>query len=248
MIGIYKITNKENGKVYIGQATDINRRLSEHKKKRSITIDDYINVLGIDKFTYEIVEECSKEELDEKEKYYINFYDSQKQGYNIQAGGFNNSIGESNGRAKLTEEDVIEIRTAYNNHRKQKEIYNKFKEKTSWSNFQLVWQGRSWKHIMPEVYNEENKTWYVLNNSIGENGSSASLTNDEVLFFRKQYVHNDARTIYNKYELKDRISYTSFQKILWGESYNKDIPIYKKNKKQWFLNGESVSTISGSGE
>ena len=143
MIGIYKITNKENGKVYIGQAIDINRRLNEHKKKRSITIDDYINVLGIDNFTYEIVEECSKEELDEKEKYYINFYDSQKQGYNIQAGGFNNSIGESNGRAKLTEEDVIEIRTAYNNHRKQKEIYNKFKEKTSWSNFQLVWQGRS---------------------------------------------------------------------------------------------------------
>ena len=248
MIGIYKITNKLNGKVYIGQATNLERRLSEHKQKRTLTIDDYINVLGSENFDFSIIEECKKEELDEKEQLYINQYDSQKNGYNIQKGGFNNSCGEGNGRARLTEKDVIIIRQAYNDHKKQKEIYEQLKEKTTWSNFQNVWQGRNWTHIMPEVYTEENKNWYKTQNSVGENGSSAVFTNDQVLQYRKKYVNMTAKEIYEREKLQEKITFTSFQKILWGESYKKDIPVYKKSKKQWYLNEEPVSTISESGE
>lgn len=248
MIGIYKITNKQDGKVYIGQAIDIERRLSEHKQKRIITIDDYINVLGVDNFEFDILEECSQDELDIKEQAYIKQYNSQEQGYNIQKGGFNNSIGEGSGRALLNEQDIIRIRTAYAQHKKQKDIYELFKHKTTWSNFQTVWQGRTWTYIMPEVYTEENKNWYKTQNSIGENGSSAKFTNQEVFQFRKDYVHADAKTLYDKYQLQDKITYSSFQKVLWGESYKKNIPIYKKTQNQWFLNGQPVSTIPGSGE
>lgn len=76
MTGIYKITNKENGKVYIGQATNIEKRLSEHRQKRTQTIDNYINVLGVDSFDFEVIEECPSEQLNEREKYYIQTYDS----------------------------------------------------------------------------------------------------------------------------------------------------------------------------
>ena len=71
MVGIYKITNKQNGMCYIGQTDDLERRISEHKQKRIVTIDDYINVLGVENFDFEILEECSSDELDEKEKFYI---------------------------------------------------------------------------------------------------------------------------------------------------------------------------------
>jgi len=39
MIGIYKITKKENGKSYIGQSNDIERRFQEHKIKDDIPVD-----------------------------------------------------------------------------------------------------------------------------------------------------------------------------------------------------------------
>lgn len=139
MIGIYKITNKLNNKVYIGQSNNVLRRLSEHKKQRKVDIDSYINVLGVDNFEFEILEECSKEELNEKEQQYIEQYNSMKDGYNIQQGGYNNSSGEGNGRAKLTEDDIIKIRTAYNNHESPKKYYEKnYKDKISLGQFQGI--------------------------------------------------------------------------------------------------------------
>ena len=127
MIGIYKITNKNDGTVYIGQASNIERRISEHKQTRQQTIDNYINCLGVENFSFEILEECPIEELDIKEREYIEKYDSQNNGYNIQQGGFNNSKGSGNGRAKLTEKEVIMIRTAYANHEKPLDVFEKVK-------------------------------------------------------------------------------------------------------------------------
>lgn len=139
MIGIYKITNKLNNKVYIGQSNNVLRRLNEHKRQRKVDIDSYINVLGVDNFEFEILEECSKEELDKKEQQYIKQYNSIEDGYNIQQGGYNNSAGEGNGRARLTEDDIIKIRTAYNNHESPKKYYEKnYKNKISLNQFQGI--------------------------------------------------------------------------------------------------------------
>ena len=69
MIGIYKITKKENGKSYIGQSNDIERRIKEHKYKTDLAIELAIHKYGVDAFNYEVLEQCSLEELDAKEIY-----------------------------------------------------------------------------------------------------------------------------------------------------------------------------------
>lgn len=91
--GIYKITNIKNQMCYIGQAKDMRKRLNEHLKK-GLGIDTpqgnklYQAMLedGIDSFTLELLEECSEEELNNKERYYIELYNSIDYGYNSQSG------------------------------------------------------------------------------------------------------------------------------------------------------------------
>lgn len=250
MIGIYKITNKNNGKVYIGQAIDIERRLSEHKQKRQLSIDDWINALGVENFNFEIIEECLIEELDKKEKEYINLYQSRTNGYNIQEGGFNNSIGEGNGRAKMTEKDVIQIRMAYNNHLPQKDVYETYKDRISFSQFQSIWQGRSWGHVLPEVFTEENKNYYIYE----KDKSKALISSTELLNYRKYYMTHTYKETYKKMveEKGEILKERTFQKILTGDvrddSVYKTVPIYKKGTKTWELNGEPVSTILESEE
>ena len=92
--GIYKITNVKDGKIYIGQSTDIKTRWSNHIKA-ALKIDsiahsrvhDAMGEEGIWNFTFELLEQCPKEKLNEREKYYIEFYQSNTYGYNKTAGG-----------------------------------------------------------------------------------------------------------------------------------------------------------------
>lgn len=91
MIGIYKITNMENGKCYIGQSRDIEARwqkhLSAYKSSPDWELYRAFKKYGISKFTFEIVEECQIEELNEREIYWIAQYDSFNNGYNMTLGG-----------------------------------------------------------------------------------------------------------------------------------------------------------------
>jgi group I intron endonuclease len=61
MTGIYKITNKINGKVYIGQSINIERRWKEHisDKRKNSLIHLAIEKYGEKNFNFEIIEECS---------------------------------------------------------------------------------------------------------------------------------------------------------------------------------------------
>lgn len=91
MIGIYKITNKANNKIYIGQSIHIEKRWSEHRSYYMDTNTPLYNAIqkyGLNNFNFEVIEECAVSELDNKEIYYINYYNSQvPNGYNIQRGG-----------------------------------------------------------------------------------------------------------------------------------------------------------------
>ena len=91
MIGIYKITNKINNQSYIGQSTDIETRWSQHIKGKSTNKDLHndISLYGLENFIFEILEECKKEDLDKKEIYWINFYNTYPDGYNKNSGGGN---------------------------------------------------------------------------------------------------------------------------------------------------------------
>lgn len=91
--GVYKITNKLSGMSYIGQAKDVRERWREHLKC-GLGIDTpsnnrlYQAMLkdGVDSFTFELLEACPSQELDEKEKFYIALYQTKEYGYNSTAG------------------------------------------------------------------------------------------------------------------------------------------------------------------
>lgn len=230
MIGIYKITKRENGKSYIGQSNDIERRIKEHQYKTDIPIDIAIQKYGKDAFTYEVIEECKLDELDEREIYWIAYFNTYKGfGYNCNSGG-GNSRGENNGRTKLTNEDVAYIRECYDCHMRRRDVYQNFKDKIAFDSFASIWDGTTWKDIKPEVYTEENKNFYKYHATDGGNSDRAKFTNEEVMQMRERYVNEDARSIYQDY--KDRCNYQTLQQILWGRAY-KNLPIYKKKQKTW---------------
>lgn len=92
--GIYKITNINSGKAYIGKSTDIKKRLADHFKSavgtQSIAdqaIHHAILQEGIWNWSIEYIIYCDKEKLNELEKYYIDFFKTQEFGYNKSSGG-----------------------------------------------------------------------------------------------------------------------------------------------------------------
>ena len=93
--GIYKITNIINGKVYIGQSTNLKDRIKQHKSmiKNYNENNNYLRKAtkkyGYKNFKIEIIKFCDEKELDYYEIYYIDLYKSsdRKFGYNIELGG-----------------------------------------------------------------------------------------------------------------------------------------------------------------
>lgn len=91
---IYCIENINTGKKYIGKTSaEVSKRWTEHIKT-SLNIGT-IKTTNIhkalynhwDEFIFYIITETEKDKLSEMEKYYIKFYESDKYGYNIKAGG-----------------------------------------------------------------------------------------------------------------------------------------------------------------
>lgn len=172
MVGIYKITNSINGKIYIGKSVDIVRRWREHincskyKKSDLSPIHKAILKYGESNFLFEVLEECEEIELDDKEMFYINLYNSQSNqiGYNITCGGDGGPImyGNENPNSKVDEKYVIYIRECYKNHISKKICYDELTKNTSinFNTFNSIWFGKSYKNIMPEVFTEESKLFH----------------------------------------------------------------------------------------
>ncbi len=87
--GIYKITNTVTNQCYIGQSVDIYKRWCDHCKA-GLGIDTpvgnklykAIESQGLENFTFELLCKCDKEDLNEKEKYFIQLYQADTFGYN----------------------------------------------------------------------------------------------------------------------------------------------------------------------
>jgi group I intron endonuclease len=92
--GIYKITRLKTGEIYIGKSTDIKSRWQQHSKSAyhcgtisHSTLHTIMEKDGIENFTWEVLEEVPKDKLGEREKYWIQYYDSKNFGLNEKAGG-----------------------------------------------------------------------------------------------------------------------------------------------------------------
>ena len=128
MIGIYKIENLINHKVYIGQSIDIKRRFNAHKATAfNINARNYqyplyraIRKYGLENFSFQVIEECSQQELNKKENYWILYYDSCNKGYNQSYQG-NNNIKNFSTTVKGIIYDLE------NSHMTQQELADKWK-------------------------------------------------------------------------------------------------------------------------
>lgn len=142
MVGIYCFTNMINNKQYVGQSIRIKKRRKEHYYDHANPENSSYNAkfyqalrkYGWEAFEFGVLEECSKEELPQKEKYWIEELDTYRNGYNSTLGGEDTSpmhtadvnkkrrdtiaknqsfVGENHPRAKLTNSEVVQIRERY---------------------------------------------------------------------------------------------------------------------------------------
>ena len=101
-IGIYKIENLINHKIYIGQSIEIEKRWQKHlNAKDNFVIHKALQKYGKENFSFQIIEECDLLDLDNKEQYWINYYNSLiPSGYNMIPGG-SNGAGFAKGKKVL---------------------------------------------------------------------------------------------------------------------------------------------------
>lgn len=93
--GVYKITDQATKEAYIGQSVNIANRWRDHLKagigamaaSSSNQLYAAIKRDGIENFSFELLEECNREELNDKEKFFIDLYSTNKTGLNITKGG-----------------------------------------------------------------------------------------------------------------------------------------------------------------
>ena len=91
--GIYKITCLKTGEIYIGKSTDVKSRWQQHCKSAfncgtiaHSLLHTKMKQYGIEQFTFELVEQVPKDQLSEREKFYINFYQTKETGLNERNG------------------------------------------------------------------------------------------------------------------------------------------------------------------
>lgn len=108
--GIYVIKNRVNGKVYIGQSINLKQRLQNHKRllKQGKHENSYLQISvekhGLSSFEFRVLEKCSVNELDERERYWISKFDSmnRKKGYNLESGGNLGKVFSEERKKKIT--------------------------------------------------------------------------------------------------------------------------------------------------
>lgn len=118
VIGIYKITSPTS-KIYIGQSIDIKTRFRKYKYlncKRQIYLYNSFQKYGVENHTFEIIEECTLEQLNEREIYWGIHYDVLNNGLNLRLGDANGLCSEEtkNKIGKGNKNKILSIETKNN--------------------------------------------------------------------------------------------------------------------------------------
>jgi group I intron endonuclease len=177
MIGIYTITCKGDNKVYVGQSQRINIRFNIHKSQlrhnrhRNSYLQRAWNKYGENSFLFEIKEICSIDELNDREKFWVNKLETNNEdkGFNLTDGGDgvrgykhtketraylskywkDKQKGYNNFRAVLTENEVKEIISLLLNHISMYKIAEKYG--VSKSTIQMIKEKKTWPHLTKDI-------------------------------------------------------------------------------------------------
>lgn len=219
--GIYKITNITNSHCYIGQSRNIENRWKNHKKctynsdKWNYPLYSAFRKYGLENFTFEIIEECTINELNEKEIYWIKYYRPE---YNQTIGGNFNVIPQ-----KLTYEQVQEIQQILINDKEGKISHTDLGEKYGVSGKDTIRDinvGRTWFNpnytypLHQSIYTGTHKNYCIdCGKIISKNALRCNKCNS--IFKIKE---NQIKLPVTREELKNLIRTTSFIQI--GKLYN----------------------------
>ena len=163
---IYKITNKINKKSYIGQSNNPQRRFQDHINGRDTNAISLIHraivKYGVENFSFEIIDWF--EDYNEKEKYYINFYNTiNPYGYNLLSGCEDppHYYGEDSNFAKISNETAKKIqeqalnwliprRTIIKNNKITSDIFRHINDGSSWHREDLNYPLRPSEYFINE--------------------------------------------------------------------------------------------------
>lgn len=229
MRGVYKITNLVNGHAYIGISDNIHNRWICHiseSKSSEYPLYRAIRKYGIENFELTVLEKCpdiSREELEEREKFWIAHFNTFKNGYNQTPGGdvfTQDRHGELHPNHKLTEAEVIDIRVRWAAKKESVvEIWEDYKGRIEKTGFKKIYSWQTWKNVLPELFTEENRAWHANNgvafSNSGSKNPKAKLVEEDVIDIRtRKKAGESAVSVYEDY--KDVVTFGSFRNIWYG--------------------------------
>ena len=232
MVGIYAIKNKINNKIYIGRSTDIQRRWTTHlrdaRKGSLCKIHIAMRKLGIENFYLEVIEECSVNNLNEKEQFYIDKFDSWQNGYNN--GNSSNFLnGERNPNAKMLEQDIKEIRIRQSYLiENRREIFEDYKDRITWTNFLYICKYKTWSDILKEFNTSDIMDWHKR--QLGNEAKKFSLNQLEEIVrlrYKEKLSYQKIADIYDK-------NRKTIERIFTNVYYKKEMEALKKLKPELF--------------
>lgn len=217
MQGIYKITNQISGHAYIGQSVDIEERFRQHIKRAYDSKKEYNKVLyaairlyGTNNFTFEILEEIVNiEELNDREIYWIAYYNTYNDGYNETPGGegVKGQNGEKHHNHKLLEADVIDIRRRYAACSESvQDIFESYSARITKAGFAKIYTWQTWKTVLPELRTKEVVAWHCKNarklySLPGDKNPNHKLSNTQVEEIRMRKMNGEPiKQIYKDFE------------------------------------------------
>lgn len=246
--GIYKISFLTTSKVYIGQSTDIYRRIAEHWLSANATEDnlnlktqrDYmlpihraIRKYGRGNTCLEILERCSREELNEREKYWIKKYnsDNENKGYNLSSGGQDSFglKGERHSRAILSQEQVDSIKEELRNGLStMREIASNYN--LSPVTITNINTGKTW-YDKQEVYpiRPLEKNIEISKESIREKRTVAS--KEDVIAIREKYA--TMCSLQEVYDAFPQFKIGYINRLIYRSQPYPDIPLFNRKTQQW---------------
>lgn len=152
---IYKTVNTINGKMYIGKTTrTIQDRITEHKKAYknvksrmyNFKIYSAMRKYGFENFKFEVLEKCSDEVLDQQERFYIDKFRTNIDGYNEAIGG--------SGKALITDKQIEAFKVLYENGWLLQDIADVFK-----TGAKAI--GRKLKSVGIDTYSNANSSFSI---------------------------------------------------------------------------------------